>query len=51
VNTGEEAQKAGIVPKDTVSFVTHCRDALALPVIGLMCIPPLGEEPACISLC
>ena len=46
VNTGEEAQKAGIIPKDTVSFVTHCRDGLGLPVIGLMCIPPLNEEPA-----
>jgi len=46
VNTGEEAQKAGIVPKDAVSFVTHCRDGLGLPVIGLMCIPPLNEEPA-----
>ena len=46
VNTGEEAQKAGIVPKDAVSFVAHCRDGLGLPVIGLMCIPPLNEEPA-----
>jgi hypothetical protein len=46
VNTGEEAQKAGIAPKDTVSFVRHCRNGLGLPVMGLMCIPPLGEEPA-----
>ena len=46
VNTGEEAQKAGIAPKDTVSFVRHCRDELGLPVVGLMCIPPLNEEPA-----
>ena len=46
VNTGEEAQKAGIIPKDAVSFVTHCRDVLELPVVGLMCIPPLDEEPA-----
>jgi pyridoxal phosphate enzyme (YggS family) len=46
VNTGEEAQKAGIAPKDTMAFVRHCRDALALPVVGLMCIPPVGEEPA-----
>jgi pyridoxal phosphate enzyme (YggS family) len=46
VNTGEEAQKAGIVPKDAVSFVAHCRETMGLPVIGLMCIPPLGEEPA-----
>ena len=46
VNTGEEAQKAGIAPKDAVSFVAHCRDEMGLPVVGLMCIPPLGEEPA-----
>jgi hypothetical protein len=46
VNTGEEAQKAGIAPKETVAFVRHCRDALKLPVVGLMCIPPLNEEPA-----
>jgi pyridoxal phosphate enzyme (YggS family) len=46
VNTGEEAQKAGIAPKDTIAFVRHCREGLALPVVGLMCIPPVGEEPA-----
>lgn len=46
VNTGEEPQKAGIAPKDTRSFVLHCKTALGLPVIGLMCIPPVDEEPA-----
>ena len=46
VNTGEEAQKSGIAPKDTVAFVRHCRDILKLPVVGLMCIPPLDEQPA-----
>jgi pyridoxal phosphate enzyme (YggS family) len=46
VNTGEEPQKAGIAPKDTKAFVAHCRDALALPIVGLMCIPPVDEEPA-----
>jgi len=46
VNTGEEAQKSGIAPKDTLAFVRHCRDTLGLPVVGLMCIPPLGEQPA-----
>ena len=46
VNTGEEAQKAGVAPKDVVSFVAHCRDELKLPVVGLMCIPPVDEEPA-----
>jgi PLP dependent protein len=46
VNTGEEPQKSGIAPKDTVGFVRQCRDGLSLPVVGVMCIPPAGEEPA-----
>ena len=43
VNTGEEPQKAGISPSDLDSFVAECR-SLDLPVIGLMCIPPVDEE-------
>jgi hypothetical protein len=46
VNTGEEPQKAGVAPKDVAGFVKQCRDALKLPVVGLMCIPPVDEEPA-----
>ena len=46
VNTGEEEQKAGILPADLDAFVTSCRDAHKLPVVGLMCIPPVDEEPA-----
>ena len=46
VNTGEEPQKAGIAPNDTESFVRRCRNDMGLPVEGLMCIPPLNEEPA-----
>lgn len=42
VNTGEEAQKAGVLPADTDGFVAQCR-ALDLPVRGLMCIPPVEE--------
>ena len=45
VNTGEEAQKAGVLPRDADGFVAECR-ALDLPVRGLMCIPPVDEEPA-----
>ena len=43
VNTGLEAQKAGIAPDAVDAFVADCR-ALDLPVIGLMCIPPIEEE-------
>ncbi|ANP36975.1 pyridoxal phosphate biosynthesis protein [Phaeobacter gallaeciensis] len=45
VNTGEEEQKAGILPADADAFISECR-ALDLPVKGLMCIPPVDEEPA-----
>jgi pyridoxal phosphate enzyme (YggS family) len=46
VNTGEEPQKAGILPADLDAFVAACRDTHRLPVVGLMCIPPVDEEPA-----
>jgi pyridoxal phosphate enzyme (YggS family) len=45
VNTGEEAQKAGILPADSDAFVAECRD-LDLTISGLMCIPPVDEEPS-----
>jgi pyridoxal phosphate enzyme (YggS family) len=44
VNTGEEPQKAGVLPKETASLLRHCRDELKLDIAGLMCIPPLDEE-------
>ncbi len=46
VNTGEEPQKAGILPAELDAFVANCRDTHKLPVVGLMCIPPVDEEPA-----
>ncbi|MGH6802044.1 MAG: YggS family pyridoxal phosphate-dependent enzyme [Methyloceanibacter sp.] len=46
VNTGEEPQKAGVLPGEAESFVALCRDTFGLTVDGLMCIPPLDEEPA-----
>ncbi|WP_299147136.1 YggS family pyridoxal phosphate-dependent enzyme [uncultured Tateyamaria sp.] len=45
VNTGEEDQKAGVLPTEADAFVAECR-ALDLPVQGLMCIPPIDEEPS-----
>ena len=45
VNTGEEPQKAGISPRQADSFIALCRGELGLPVAGLMCIPPVEEEP------
>ncbi|MEQ9684534.1 MAG: YggS family pyridoxal phosphate-dependent enzyme [Rhodospirillales bacterium] len=46
VNTGAEDQKAGVLPQDADAFIAQCRDDFALPVTGLMCIPPLDEEPS-----
>ncbi len=43
VNTGLEPQKAGVLPQDVDAFVAECR-ALDLPVMGLMCIPPDGQD-------
>lgn len=43
VNTGEEPQKAGVIPADADAFIKECRD-LDLPVVGLMVIPPVDEE-------
>lgn len=46
VNTGDEGQKAGISPEDAPAFVTLCQTTYGLNVTGLMCIPPVAEEPA-----
>lgn len=46
VNTGEEPQKSGVLPREADAFIALCRDRLGLPVEGLMCIPPAAEEPS-----
>ena len=46
VNTGEESQKAGVLPAEVDALIALARDELGLPVTGLMCIPPVDEEPA-----
>ncbi|MEL6623618.1 MAG: YggS family pyridoxal phosphate-dependent enzyme [Pseudomonadota bacterium] len=45
INTGEEPQKAGVLPPDADAFVAICR-AMDLPLAGLMCIPPVDETPS-----
>ncbi|UYQ72332.1 YggS family pyridoxal phosphate-dependent enzyme [Pelagibacterium flavum] len=45
VNIGGEEQKAGVAVSETVEFVGRCRDQYGLDIVGLMCIPPLGEAP------
>ena len=46
VNTGEEPQKAGVIPAEADGFIALCRSAYGLRVEGLMCIPPEDEPPA-----
>lgn len=46
VNTGEEPQKAGVMPTEAAAFVDMCRAELGLTISGLMCIPPVDEAPA-----
>jgi PLP dependent protein len=46
INTGEEPQKAGVPPGEVDEFITLCRETFGLSIEGLMCIPPLDEEPA-----
>ena len=46
INTGDEGQKAGIGTLEADDFIKYCKNDLALPISGLMCIPPEIEEPA-----
>ena len=46
INTGVEPQTAGVAPQGAPALIALARDDLKLPVKGLMCIPPAGENPA-----
>ncbi len=45
VNIGEEFQKSGISPKNVGQFVNYCKNSLCLNIIGLMCLPPINDDP------
>ena len=45
VNVGEESQKSGISPKNVNQFVNYCKNSLSLNIIGLMCLPPINDNP------
>ena len=45
VNVGEESQKSGISPKNVNQFVNHCKNSLCLNILGLMCLPPINDNP------
>jgi pyridoxal phosphate enzyme (YggS family) len=46
INTGAEAQKAGVLPEQADDFLKRCREVYGLAIDGLMCIPPAEEAPA-----
>lgn len=45
INIGYEKQKSGITTKDSSKFINFCKNELKLNVIGLMCLPPMTEDP------
>jgi pyridoxal phosphate enzyme (YggS family) len=45
INTGGEAQKAGVLPQDADAFIKRCGETHGLKISGLMCIPPVDEAP------
>ena len=46
VNIGREPQKAGVLPEELDALIALCRDELALPLVGLMAIPPVDQPAA-----
>lgn len=46
VNTGEEPQKGGVMPKEADAFLASCQTEFGLAIEGLMCIPPFDEPPS-----
>jgi pyridoxal phosphate enzyme (YggS family) len=46
INTGEESQKAGVLPGEADAFLMSCRETYGLQISGLMCIPPMNEPPS-----
>ena len=45
INTGKEKSKSGIYPEDTKDFLFFLKNEMKLPISGLMCIPPVDEDP------
>jgi len=44
INTGKEKQKSGVLPEDANNFINECVKKYELPIVGLMCIPPINEQ-------
>ena len=46
INTGDEPQKSGVLLKESDSFIEECRSVHNFNISGLMCLPPIDEDPA-----
>jgi pyridoxal phosphate enzyme (YggS family) len=45
INIGQEKQKSGISIEDSSKFINFCKSELKINIIGLMCLPPVAEDP------
>ncbi len=45
INTGNESQKSGVLLKEADEFISDCKSNYNLNIIGLMCLPPINEDP------
>ena len=45
INIGKEKTKIGIFPEETKDFLFFLKTDIKLPIVGLMCIPPIDEDP------
>ena len=45
VNTGDEAQKSGVARADADAFIADCKGRFGSSLVGLMCVPPLDQDP------
>jgi len=45
VNTGDEPQKSGIARNEADGFISDCKARFAAQLVGLMCVPPLDQDP------
>ena len=45
VNTGDEPQKSGVARADADGFIDECKARFGATLVGLMCVPPLDQDP------
>ena len=45
INTGNELQKSGVLFNEADEFISDCKSNYNLNIVGLMCLPPIDEDP------